>query len=258
MTPPPLVLAYHGLREVPPARDPHNLMVAPEAFAGHVRALASRGYRFVGLAELARDLAAGADLRGRCALTFDDGTSELSRVLPELLPALNARATVFACPGLLGEPHPDVAPAAGVRLLDRAELRALAGHPLVELGSHTRRHTSLAEAGEAEAFAEMSASKLALEELAGAPVETFAYPGCAYSAACPPAARRAGYLAAVTCGGRGAWTPYELRRESVDRLDGRLTFALKSRGWFWPLWRSPPGRLARRLARPARHGESTV
>jgi peptidoglycan/xylan/chitin deacetylase (PgdA/CDA1 family) len=254
MTPPPLVLAYHGLREVPPGLDPHNLMLAPEAFAGHLRALASRSYRFVGLAELARGLAAGSDVSGRCALTFDDGTAELADVLPALLPDHDARATVFVCPGLLGEPHPDLPSQAGVRLMDEAALRALGRHPLIDLGSHTRRHTSLANASEEEAYEEMSASKRALEHLVETPVETFAYPGCEYSPHCPGAARRAGYRAAVTCGPRGGWTPYELRRESVDRLDGRLTFALKSRGWFWPLWRSPPGRAARRLARPARHG----
>jgi peptidoglycan/xylan/chitin deacetylase (PgdA/CDA1 family) len=254
MTPPALILGYHGLRAVPAELDPHNLMLAPEAFAGHVRALARRGYRFVGLAELARTLAAGAEVRGLCSLTFDDGTAELADVLPRLLPELGAPATVFACPGLLGLAHPDLAPEAAVRLMDGDELRALARHPLVEVGSHTRRHTSLAGASEDEAFEEMAASKLALEQVVEAPVETFAYPGCSYSPACPGAAERAGYLAAVTCGPRGNWARYELRRETLDRLDGRLTLALKSRGWFWPLWRSPPGRLARRLARPARHG----
>jgi peptidoglycan/xylan/chitin deacetylase (PgdA/CDA1 family) len=250
----PLVLAYHGLLELPRELDPHNLMVAPDAFVAQVARLARRGYRFVGLSELARRLRTGADLRGLCALTFDDGTSELASVLPELLPGLDAHATLFVCPGLLGAPHPDMPAAAGVRLMDRAELRAMAAHDRIELGSHTHRHVSLADADADSAYREMATSKAALEELTDATVETFAYPRCAYSAACPAAAERAGYLAAVTCGPRGGLSPGELARESIDRLDGRLSFGLKSRGWFWPLWSSPPGRLTRRLTRRRRHG----
>jgi len=58
---------------------------------------------------------------------------------------------------------------------------------------------------------------------------------------------------AVTCEGRGHWDPYELRRESVDPLDGRVLFALKSRGVFWKVRDSFAGRAMRALARPVRH-----
>ena len=121
------------------------------------------------------------------------------------------------------------------------------------LGSHTSGHVDLSLVDGAQAFAEMTASKAALEELIGAEVVSFAYPYCRYSPACPEAARRAGYTSAVTCAGRGRWDPYELRRESVDSLDGRLLLALKSRGLFWPLRDSYPGQAVRVLARPLRH-----
>ena len=98
----------------------------------------------------------------------------------------------------------------------------------------------------------MCSSKEALEELLGEPVETFAYPFCRYSAACPAAAERAGYLAAFTCGGRGGRQPFELRREMMDRADGRLAWALKARRRYHETLELAPVRLARGARRTLR------
>ncbi|HMJ00636.1 MAG TPA: polysaccharide deacetylase family protein [Gaiellaceae bacterium] len=250
----PLVLAYHGLGRVSRSLDPHNLMVPRESFVAQVERLRARGYGFVTLSEFARRLVESGLPEGVCALTFDDGSVDGVDVLPDTLEALGVPATVFVCPGLLGRPHPFLAPEAGIRLMDAAEIKQIAALPLFEIGSHTLTHADLSSAGPEQAYDEMASSKSALEELISQTVQTFAYPGCAYSSACPEAAERAGYLAAVTCGARGDWRPFELRRESVDSLDGRVSFALKSRGLFHPLAASPPGQLARRIARPFRHG----
>ena len=256
MTPRPLILAYHGIGTVPRALDLHNLMVPAERFRAQVEGLRSRGYEFVRMREFARSLTAGGPPRGTCALTFDDGSSDNLEVLPGLLVELAVPATVYVSPGLLGERHPDLEPQSGVRLLDRGELLELAGLEEVEIGSHTSAHTDLSAAAAEEAYEEMARSKAELEDLIGSPVVSFAYPYCGFSAACPAAARRAGYASAVTCAGRGGWEPYQLRRESIDSLDGPLSFALKTRGAFWPLRDSAPGRLARALTRPLRHPSS--
>jgi hypothetical protein len=100
----------------------------------------------------------------------------------------------------------------------------------------------------------MSTCKLALEELLGRPVETFAYPFCRYSAACPAAAERAGYLAAYTCGGRGGRLPFELRREMMDSDDGRVSWALKSRRRYHETLALPPVRLALAARNALRNG----
>ncbi len=90
---------------------------------------------------------------------------------------------------------------------------------------------------------------------AALPVTSFAYPECGYSPAVPGAGacdrlrhrrhvrRRA-----------GASPPHELRRVSIDALENRLTWALKSRDLWRLAWSSPPGRLARAAVRPFRHG----
>jgi peptidoglycan/xylan/chitin deacetylase (PgdA/CDA1 family) len=254
---PSLVLAYHGLGCFPRHLDPHNLMVEPGVFRGQVAVLRRRGYRFVALDEMLP--AAGHEPeQGLAALTFDDGTVDNLELVAPILTELELPATVFACPDLLGQPHFAMPAQARVRLMDAAELRELAAMPLVRIGSHTRTHVDLADAGPEQAYEEMLASKNALEELLQRPVDSFAYPKCGYSAACPDAARRAGYAVAVTCGGRGGWLPHELARETIDSLDGRLTFALKSRKLYLPLRESAPGRLARRAARPLRHPEGAA
>jgi peptidoglycan/xylan/chitin deacetylase (PgdA/CDA1 family) len=250
---PSLILAYHGLGSFPRALDPYNLMIRPERFREQVTSLRGRGYRFVSLAELTADIEQAGPPEALCAMTFDDGTVDNLEVLAPMLAELEVPASVFVCPELLGSAHFAMPAEAGVRLMDAEELLELASSPLVEIGSHTNAHTDLSTAGAEQAYGEMVSSRGTLEELLQRPVLSFAYPKCDYSPDCPEAARRAGYSVAVTCGGRGGWRRYELARESIVSLDGRLLFALKSRGLFLPLRGSLPGRLARSASRPLRH-----
>jgi peptidoglycan/xylan/chitin deacetylase (PgdA/CDA1 family) len=254
---PPLVLAYHAIGRVAREHDPDELVVPEESFCFHVERLKARGYRFVKSSEFARRLRSGSSLDGICALTFDDGSVDNGLLLPDLLERLDAPATLFVCPGLLGRPHPWLSPESGVRLMNAGELERASRLELIEIGSHTNDHMDMSHAGAEEAYREMASSKRALEDLIGKPVESFAYPFCRYSPACPAAAERAGYTSAAA-GPDGSWHPYELRRELMDPRDGRLRFALKSRGAFRPLVSSAPGRLARRMRGRARQPSSAT
>jgi glycosyltransferase involved in cell wall biosynthesis/peptidoglycan/xylan/chitin deacetylase (PgdA/CDA1 family) len=247
---PPLVLAYHAIGTVAPALDPEGLMVPPHELRDQIELLLERQYAFVTQAEFARRLRAGEPLNGVCALTFDDGSVDNATVLPPLLEELGVPATLFVCPGLLGRPHPWIDPEAGVRLMSREELEAIAPLGQIEIGSHTNRHADLGRATGEQAYRELSTSKAVLEEMIGMPVLSFAYPYGRYSPACPSAAAEAGYTSAATCGLQGGWSPYELRRELIAPGDVPLRFALKARGLYRPLVSSPPAR-ARRWARNA-------
>lgn len=250
--PPPIVVAYHGLGTVPYRLDVNGLMVPVDSFRRQVRRLRRRGYTFVHQAELARRMAVG-DAEGLCSLTFDDGPLDNATVLPGLLEELDVPATLFVCPGLLGQPWPFVDPEAGLRLCTAAELREVAANPRVEIGSHTREHTELDAFGADAALEEMVASKRDLEELLDVEVVSFAYPSCGYSAGCVESVPRAGYTSAVTCGSRGGrYGLYAMARASPAPPDGRLVFELKTRGHFFPAREFPPVRLLRRLARPLR------
>jgi peptidoglycan/xylan/chitin deacetylase (PgdA/CDA1 family) len=252
MPPPGVVLAYHGLGDVARGHDPDGLMVPPASFRRQVAILRRRGYEFVTQGEFARRLReAGGPPPATASLTFDDGPEDNATLLPGLLAELGVPATLYVNSGLLGEPYRWVT---GVRVMTEAQLLEVARHPLVEIGSHTSRHTVLADADEATARAELEGSKRELEELLGEEILSFAYPECHYSPACPAAAKRAGYTSAVTCDGRGGWDPFELRRESPSPGDGRLAFELKARGQFHRVRALPPVRLARRATRRLRYG----
>ena len=253
MPQPPIVLGYHGIADVEPRHDPVRLFVAPDVFRHQTLTLKRRRYRFVTMAEFARRLDAGDDLRQTCALTFDDGTEDHLTTLAPILTDLQVPGTVYVCPGLFGDPYPWCDSAAGVRMMTAEEVRELNRNPLVEIGSHTIHHTVLAEASAEEAYDEMASCKERLETLLGEEVPSFCYPRCFYSPACPDAARRAGYTSAVTCGPRGSWDPFQLKRESLHTPDGPVTFALKSRGLYYGLRDLPPARLARWATRPYRH-----
>lgn len=250
---PPVVLGYHGIADVDPRHDPVRLFVSPENLRRQVMRLKDRGYRFLKMADFADTLAAGGELGGTCALTFDDGTQDHLTHLAPLLAELGVPGTVYVCPGLFGTPYPWSDAAAGVRFMTEAETLELASHPLVEIGSHTIEHTVLGDASTEEAHREMATCKQRLEQFLGRPVPSFCYPGCVYAPGGPAAARRAGYTSAVTCGMRGSWDPFELKRESLHTPDGRVTFELKSRGLYYGLRTTPPARLARWVTRGYRH-----
>lgn len=235
------------------AHDPIRLFVGPDRFRRQVRRMQARGYRFLTMADFADELNAGQDLTATAALTFDDGTEDHLRVLAPLLEELNVPGTVYVCPGLFGQPYPWSDVQAGIRLMTRDEVIELSKHPLVEIGSHTIDHTVLGDATANQAYQEMADCKARLEDLLQQPTPSFCYPRCVYSPAAPDAARRAGYTSAVTCGQRGSWDPFELKRESLHTPDGPVTFELKSRGLYYGLKDNPAARLARWATRPYRH-----
>jgi peptidoglycan/xylan/chitin deacetylase (PgdA/CDA1 family) len=245
---PPLVLAYHALGEVSREHDPERLVISPGELRRQIERLRAREYEFVTMTQFGRRLIEGQPLAGVCALTFDDGSLDNGTLLPSMLRSLRVPATLFVCPGLLGEPHPWIRPAAGMRLMDLHELREAAELPFIEIGSHTNTHADMAKLTDpSEAYGELRSSKLTLEEMLDKPILSFAYPYGRYSAVCPAAAERAGYLTAATCALRGGLVPYELQRELIGPGDLGLRFELKIRGVFRAVVSSPPARLRRRL-----------
>jgi peptidoglycan/xylan/chitin deacetylase (PgdA/CDA1 family) len=226
-----VILGYHGIGTASPAQDPHGLLMPASAFLTQVRDLQRRGYRFVRQSHFAAALRTGSPMGAIASLTFDDGMENNVTALLPLLCELDVPATLYICPGLLGAPCAWLDPELGARTMTEEQLVQIADDPLIEVGSHTMRHTSLARAGAEKAHAEMLESRLWLEDRLQRPVLSFAYPHGHYSPDCLTAAARAGYTSAVTAGDRGGSGPFELRRETPRPADSLVLFRLRTSGW---------------------------
>lgn len=234
-----------------PGEDPHNLRVPPSRFRAQVELLLQAGFEMVTVADLAERAAGAKPPPGLAVLSFDDGMEDNHSVLLPILREYGIPATVYVTTGLIGQANPWLAPESGARMMTEDELRELAGAG-VELGAHTVTHPDMSLLDHAESLREMVESRETLELLGGAAVKTFAYPFCRYNDAAVAAAHDAGFLAAVTCEGRGGWAPYELRRAMITGKDGFPSFLLKASDAYQPLFESRAGRLLRTSTRAAR------
>lgn len=170
-------------------------------------------------------------------VTFDDG---FVSVKENAAPELHRRQipwTVFVPSGCLGQSPAWLRHARPVARQDRVmtaeELRALAGDPLVTVGSHTVKHAHLVEVGPDRARAELAQSKADLENVLQRPVDQFSYPFGARTPALDRQARELGYRRLFTSNPAPAFrTPDEwvTGRISVDPDISPLEFHLKLLG----------------------------
>ena len=208
---PAVVLAYHGVSDVPLSREARGLFVRPRDVRRHVARLRAWGYELVTFADLAARAADGR--HGGCAaLTFDDGFVDNLECLAPLLFELRVPATAFVVSGSMGRPHPD---ASWTRSMTPEEVRHL--HDVgIEVGSQSHTGRALASLPYREALDDLLRSRLVLEDLLAAPVEVAAYPYGSASRSTVEACRQAGFRAACRTGGLGSWSePFALPRQDV-------------------------------------------
>ena len=243
-----LILCYHGVGPSNATIDPGFLRVGPASFRAQLGLLVGAGFEFATVAQFAERASGGEPPPGLIALSFDDGMDDNHSILLPILRELGLPATVYVATGLVGKPNPWLAEDSGARMMTASELRDLAAAG-IEIGAHSVTHADLSLLDFEGCLREARESKLALEELLGVPVRTFAYPYCRYGPAAVAAVREAGFDAAVTCEGLGSWNPYELRRTLVTGKDGLPGFVLKLAQLHEPLWSLPPVRLLRAATR---------
>lgn len=193
------ILMYHQIAPPPPRGTPfRGLVVDPQRFAGHMRALHRLGYQGLAMRDLMPYLA--GERQGRVfGLTFDDGFANVLDNAGPVLAALGFTATnycVAAHPGGTNawDAGHGVAPQ---RLMTVAQMRAwvAAGH---EIGSHTLDHVDLTTLPLAEVRHQMVASRQRLEDAIGTAVTAFCYPYGHYGPDHPRLVRDAGFQSATT------------------------------------------------------------
>ena len=230
------ILGYH---RVGAFKGDHVPTVSREAFERQMTCLARRGYRVVGLEDVARalDRRESGDSRGRhpesrremarrsVAITFDDGYEETHSVAWPLLKRFGFSATVFVTPAEVGWPG----------FATWEQVRAMAQDGMV-IGSHTMHHSYLPLVQPARLPEEIIQSKQVIEAQIQRPVRFISYPVGGFTAEVQTVVREAGYLAACTTNRVSCvkgMDRYALRRIKVTEGDGNLLlFSAKLSGYY--------------------------
>ena len=224
------VLCYHDVGTDPANRTEYY--VSPDLLARHVDWIRDFGLTFVPFAEIVDRLAAGRDLDGLVAMTFDDALVGVGRDAAPILEARAVPATVFVVTDVLGVDPPFWPGAA--RTMNPDELRELTDSGLITLASHTATHASLPDIDPSARSTELGRAREWLGRADGV-TDLLAYPFGHHDHAAAAAARGEGYRAACTFTfGRvtPGTDPFAIPRFCIGPEHDRL-------------------RLARQLARPA-------
>lgn len=219
-------LMYHS---VSPGSDTPRWpwAVSMRRFREQLDYLAAEGYATPTVSELCAE--AGRWNRRTAVITFDDGYVDNLAACEELQ-RRGMRATWFIVTGSIGrQPGWSDPGRPDGRLLAPAELRSMQDAGM-EIGSHSMSHRRLPELDARQLQRELTDSKIALEDMVGREVSSFAYPYGDRNEECEAAVRTAGYRAACTT--QTGWAlrdnnPFRLRRLTIYNSDTGSIFARK-------------------------------
>jgi peptidoglycan/xylan/chitin deacetylase (PgdA/CDA1 family) len=184
------ILMYHYIRVNQDPRDRLGfaLSVTPSDFAVQMDWLTRNGYHPITAEDLYAYLSGASGLPSRpVILSFDDGYSDFFTGALPILRSHDFKAVAYVVSGFVGQPG--YMSAAQVFEADRAG---------IEIGSHTVNHVDLAKASAGGLRYQLTASKQALENLLGHPVESFCYPSGRFNTGVAAAVAAAGYHDATT------------------------------------------------------------
>lgn len=226
------VLMYHRIADL---TEYDQLTVDIATFETQMSQLAQSS-KVISLDDALEVLRDGKKLRRpRVVISFDDGyLDNLENALPILeryrLPAIIFITTRFADQT---QSHPRY-PGANTLHLNWDQLRRLASHPLITLGSHTLSHPYLQSVSADLSRSEIVESAIQLEKQLNQPMKYFCYPSGDYSDRELAILSDSTYHAAVTVAPGvnvpGKFSPFELNRTEVTARDKPMMFRLKLLG----------------------------
>ncbi len=164
---------YHGINTETGNQHPYfETNTSPDAFRGHLNALAKDNYTTVDLdGALSAIQSAGDDTR-KVVITFDDGYRNFYDKAFPLLIEKGFQATLFIVTGLTGTQRVSKNETEYMTWSEVREVHARG----IRIGSHTVGHGKLWHMTPAQINEQLRTSKEAIEDNLGAPVTSFAYP----------------------------------------------------------------------------------
>lgn len=211
------ILMYHSVADKVDPRY-RTWSVTVSRFAAHMAMLADNGYSVFGVSTAVSRLRAGLPLPDKyVVLTFDDGLQDfLSGAVP-VLDTYGFQATLYVVAGAVDRTSDWLTPLGeGERpMLTAEELSELHANG-VEIGAHSYTHPELDLLDRIACANEIRASRLALENMIGAQVLSFAYPYGYASRTTRALVQEAGFQSAVRV--RHALSDISENRFGLSRL----------------------------------------
>ncbi len=219
-------VVYHTI-STPEVRLPSDIDISPQRFEEHLQWLAKRRERVVTL----RDTLSEPKRTNLIAITFDDGYRDNLTVALPLLEKYDLPMTLFMTASFVGKDG----------YLTADDLKFLAAHPLVTIGSHTLTHQHLTKMSREDALFELDVSKILLEEITEKTIDLLAYPYGDCNQTIERLSEECGYAAAwsVWNGNDSAFSRW---RVPLGRNDNLWRFIAKVSPVYFPLKRflKPP------------------
>jgi peptidoglycan/xylan/chitin deacetylase (PgdA/CDA1 family) len=212
-------LVYHSISS-PNERMPSNMDISVENFESHLEWLAKKPERVVPL----ESFLTAKENSNLVAITFDDDSkSNLNIALP-LLEKYKLPMAIFVAYGLLGDDD----------YLSVDDLKILAKHPLVTVGSRGLFNRRLSELTDREALYDFKESKKRLEQITSTRIDLFAFPFGECDTRIENICRRSGYRAAWSVW-NGNNLPFSRRRIPIGPQDSLLRLMAKLSPIYFPL-----------------------
>lgn len=239
------ILMYHMICE-PETPQEARYACPPERFRQHMQSIRDKGFTPVSLAQAGRAINTGETLPEKAiVITLDDGFEDNYRHAFPIMSEFDIPATIFLATDYLagenswmqGDGFPNRA------MLNWTQIKEMAKHG-IDFGAHTASHPRLATLTKAEVVAELSESKLKIEDQLSTPCEHFAYPYGNFGEKTPGLVKAAGFtLACSTRSGFNNETrdPFVLHRlevygtDPVWKLMQKTTFGHNDASLLFPL-----------------------
>ena len=186
------ILMYHAVHTMAPSEEANaNLIVAPETFESHLKALKEAGYYTLTPEEAYRALTKNELPEGGKVvwLTFDDGISDFYTIVYPLLKKYQMTATNNIITSFSEKEKPSV--------LTFDQIKEMKAQGLT-FESHTVSHPDLAQSDTATQKAELANSKKVLDKKLNQTTTTIVYPAGRYSEVTMDLAKTNGYKMGLT------------------------------------------------------------
>jgi len=183
------VFLYHYVEYVKDDPKKENFATPPSVLKAQIETLKIAGYTFITPDDLVNDFLGEITLPEKIIiLSFDDGYMDFYTDVFPILKKEKVKAITYIVPNFLNRAN----------YMSTFQIKEIARSPFIEIGAHTMNHIWLKDIKKETAQYEIVQSRKILQEMLGAPINSFAYPYGALDRQTMNIVKDAGYTNAVS------------------------------------------------------------